>query len=247
MLDRRRLAPPLWAQVMNNLQANVIAPLPRGEAIPSEGELQARYGVSRVVIRRAVDELCRLGVLRKEQGRGTFVSHTPVEDVIGHISSWTSLVTRSGYAASTGARAVDLVAVPPHLRAVFGAEVERTVRLRRTRLIDGRPATLAVGYIPSDLVRDVSVFERTESMYEGMGLLGIVLVRAQQVIRARAATEAEAEALEVHPGYPLIQVERVAYNAAGRAVSFDVTTSRGDVVQYRAELHRLDGAEGSGA
>ena len=44
-----------------------------GEAIPSEQELAARFGVSQGTVRKAVDELAAENVLVRKQGKGTFV------------------------------------------------------------------------------------------------------------------------------------------------------------------------------
>lgn len=44
-----------------------------GEQIPTEGELSKMYNISRITIRRAIEELCQQGYLKKIQGKGTFV------------------------------------------------------------------------------------------------------------------------------------------------------------------------------
>lgn len=213
MLDRGRAALPLWVQVMHDLSNHVVLSTPVGAPIPSESELQKRYRVSRVVIRQAVDELCRMGVVRKEQGRGTFVRLGPIEDQIGDISSWTSIVSRSGRRPSTGSRQVDVVALPGELSDVFPYDTAEIVRVRRVRLIDEVPVTLATGYIPRAFVLDLEAFARHESLYRALEQHGVHLARATQVIRARAATVSEARDLLVEREFPLIQVERVSFDA----------------------------------
>lgn len=239
MLDRGQTAAPLWVQVMNDLSNHMVLATPVGAPIPSETELQQRYQVSRVVIRRAVDELCRIGLLRKEQGRGTFVQLGPIEDRIGDISSWTSIVSRSGRRPSTGSREVQTIGLPHELAAIFTAGTTEVVRVCRVRLIDDVPVTLATGYIPKELVPNVTAFAAHESLYRALEALGIQLARATQIIRARAATATEAEALLVERDFPLIQVERISLDQSGRPIVFDVTTSRGDVVHYKAELNSI--------
>ena len=66
---------PLYQQIFEEIKSaieeGVYAPK---ERIPSEPELAAQYGVSRITVRRAVEDLCAEGYLVKQQGRGTFVS-----------------------------------------------------------------------------------------------------------------------------------------------------------------------------
>ena len=66
---------PLYQQIFEEIKSaieeGVYAPK---ERIPSEPELAAQYGVSRITVRRAVEDLCVEGYLVKQQGRGTFVS-----------------------------------------------------------------------------------------------------------------------------------------------------------------------------
>ena len=66
---------PLYQQIKEDIKSAI----ERGkykpqEQIPTEPELSAEYSVSRVTVRRAVEELCSEGYLVKMQGRGTFVS-----------------------------------------------------------------------------------------------------------------------------------------------------------------------------
>ena len=67
-------AEPLYRQLMARIRDDVSSGVyPAESQIPSEQEMCARYGVSRVTVRRAISELTDEGILRKQQGKGTFV------------------------------------------------------------------------------------------------------------------------------------------------------------------------------
>ena len=67
-------AEPLYRQLMARIRDDVSSGVyPPESQIPSEQEMCARYGVSRVTVRRAISELTDEGILRKQQGKGTFV------------------------------------------------------------------------------------------------------------------------------------------------------------------------------
>lgn len=65
---------PLYQQLMEDIKYAIEdGKYQPEEKIPSEPELSELYSVSRITVRRAVDELCAQGYLVKKQGKGTFV------------------------------------------------------------------------------------------------------------------------------------------------------------------------------
>lgn len=65
---------PLYMQLMTELRNKIESGYyVAGDKIPTEADLEKTYGVSRITIRKAIEELCRLGYLEKQQGKGTFV------------------------------------------------------------------------------------------------------------------------------------------------------------------------------
>lgn len=67
-------AVPLYQQVMDDLKGEIARGVyPAGSRIPAEMELAKSYGVGRITVRRAIEELSRAGYLNRQQGRGTFV------------------------------------------------------------------------------------------------------------------------------------------------------------------------------
>jgi 5-formyltetrahydrofolate cyclo-ligase len=76
-LPRGSASPPLYRQVCDQIEALAMGvPLGDEAPLPPEGQLLARFGVSRGTLRRATEELARQGLLRIEPGRGTFVVHS---------------------------------------------------------------------------------------------------------------------------------------------------------------------------
>lgn len=65
---------PLYAQIVEQLQRDIQSGLySQTGRLPTEGELSNQYNVSRITIRRAVDELVSQGLVEKKQGKGTFL------------------------------------------------------------------------------------------------------------------------------------------------------------------------------
>ena len=78
-------ATPLYQQIYDDLKAAIKGgTYKNGDRIPSEAELSQSYGVSRITVRRAMEDLCSDGFLVKMQGRGTFVVGTDGRIVYVH-------------------------------------------------------------------------------------------------------------------------------------------------------------------
>ena len=132
-------AVPLYQQVMDDLKGEIARGVyPAGSRIPAEMELAKSYGVGRVTVRRAIEELSRAGYLNRQQGRGTFVCAPKLKRKIrqkGDVQSFTE-----GCAANDmvpGARLVSrTVVAATHEDAAFfdvepGCELIVVERVRR--------------------------------------------------------------------------------------------------------------------
>lgn len=79
MMLEKNARQPLYIQLMTELKSQIESGYyTAGDKIPTEAELEKIYGVSRITIRKTVEELCRLGYLEKQQGKGTFVKEPKI-------------------------------------------------------------------------------------------------------------------------------------------------------------------------
>ena len=140
-------AVPLYQQVMDDLKGEiargVYAP---GSRIPSEMELAKSYGVGRITVRRAIEELSRAGYLNRQQGRCTFVCAPKLKRKIrqkGDVQSFTEGCAANDMVA--GARLVSrtVVAATREDAAFFGVEPGcELIVVERVRTADGVPVML---------------------------------------------------------------------------------------------------------
>lgn len=121
---------------------------------PSENELAADHGVSRLTARAALQELERWHLVRRTRGAGTFVA-PQLDYTISRFlpPSWHEVVRRAGHRPRTELLAVDVEAAPPDVAADLGlAPGSPTVVVRRCGRVDDRPATVATSWFPPDVV-----------------------------------------------------------------------------------------------
>lgn len=92
---------PLYIQLKDAIKAAIKdETFPNKEKIPTEKELEKQFLVSRITVRRAIDELCQENYLVKKQGKGTFVKRKKVERRVEPILSFAEACKANNRVAS---------------------------------------------------------------------------------------------------------------------------------------------------
>ena len=211
-----------------------------GQAIPSEMELAARFKVSQGTVRKAVDELAGENLLVRRQGKGTFVA-THAEE--GTQYRFLRLHADSGTEAGLQRRLLDcrrMRASADVVRALELKSGETAVQVRRLLLAQDVPVVLDDIWLPGPLFKGLTS-EKLAGYRGPMYRLfetefGVRMIRAEEKIRAVAAAAAEAELLDVHPGAPLLLVERLAFTYDDKPVEYRRGLYNTAAHHYRNEL-----------
>ncbi len=206
-----------------------------GDHLPSDADLCAEFGVSRMTARSAMQRLVDEGLVVRDPGRGTFVAVPPAHRRANNLLSFTEEMRRRGRVArsmivgrSTGP-ATDAEAVL--LRIVEGDPV---ARLRRIRFADDEPIAVENAVLVGAAASIVlSADVESGSLHSALAEAGFQLVRGQATISAEAATPQDAELLAMKAGDPLLVERRVILDQRGAPV--EATESR-----YPASRYALD-------
>lgn len=204
-LDRRS-GVPLHRQIRERL-AGAIEHGRGGCHFPSDRELSAVFGVSRLTVRQAVDALVRDGVLYRVQGRGTFVRNTGLAERVTattFLQPWLS--GRQGYRLVvdelTRTRAEEQE-VTGWLECAPGAEV---VRVRRSRFVEEARVAVDIRFLPFDLARSLTTADVAGGPLSGylQKQVGVQVARGHMAVLARPAGAEEARWLDLRPGDPVL-------------------------------------------
>lgn len=229
---------PLYVQVRERLRAELNR-IEEGEPIPVEAELEKRFGVSRITIRRAVEELASEGLLLRQQGKGTFVQRPKLAHELSLITSWTDQLKRLGFAPRTAHRKCKEEIASPHVAETLRlGPSEKVVEIQRVRLAQREPISYMINYIPSRLVPEFlnrkftqeSLYEHLESEY------GLFAAMAVDEVGSRLANDEEAIALKIDKKSPVLSVRRLSYLGDGTPLELAYVTSRGGRYQYEVTL-----------
>lgn len=210
-----------------------------GEALPPERLLSQRFHVSRMTLRRAVEELVREGRLTRRQGSGTFVAEAKIAQGLS-VTSFSEDMRLRGAKPSSRTLDVSRMEAGPKLgKKLEVAAGDQVIRVSRLRLADDAPMALETLHVPVAIAPELdgpalaqaSFYEILRKQY------GILLASGVQTIEATVTDELESEVLEVAPHSPAFLFERTSRSRDGRVVEFVRSVYRGDRYQFRVDLH----------
>jgi DNA-binding GntR family transcriptional regulator len=127
---------------------------PAGSLLPSEAELSAEFGASRVTIRRALDVLREDGLVAARQGFGWFVAAEPVRQHLASLGTIEAQLAGSGIANERRVVEFAFVEPPERVRRLLG--VDSVLRVQRVNLADGEPFAVVTVWCPAELGRKLS-------------------------------------------------------------------------------------------
>ncbi len=213
------------------------------DQIPVEEDLCAHFSLSRTTVRKALDALVNLGLLRREQGRGTFVAEPKlVEGLVNRPIGFFDDMTERGIQVVSRVLALQRI-VPPatvarELELAPGATV---IEVRRLRSILDQPVVLGSSFVPYDLCPDLLEADLTNTgLYQFLREHGgYKTSRAKSFVEAVSADDMEAEMLGVEVGAPLLMIESTVYLADGRPIDYFKARHRGDRLRLIIESQGL--------
>jgi DNA-binding GntR family transcriptional regulator len=214
-----------------------------GDRLPTEQDLAAWLGVSRMTLRHALAELAQRGLVLRAVGRsgGTFVAEPKVEQDLTVLAGFSEQLRKHGLVAGARVLAAAEIKASPAASAALEISVGAPVyEVRRLRLAGGQPILIEHSLFPAERCPGLLGYRLDGSLYELLEeKYGERPHRAKESLEPVCAGVREAEALGVAEGAPLMLVERTAYSRAGRPLEFARDLFRGDrtkVVVWTTEL-----------
>jgi GntR family transcriptional regulator len=222
------------ADLAAKIRAGHYAP---GEALPSQRDLSASYGVTLMTLRQALRQLSDEGLISQQAGRGTFVSPPHLAYQLGSLQSFVDDLRKQGHEVRTVVVGRSLRRIPARVATQLRtAPGETALRLERVREFAGRPAIHQVSWIrrPSaERVRDVDF--TTVSLYAALAECGVAVARASEKIRPGLLDPAIASHLGEPAGSPVLLSDRITYTLDATAVVADHATILGSMMEIRTD------------
>jgi len=234
----KNLAMPLYHQLQRHLQAEIESgKWHADEQLPNEAKLAERFGVSKITVRQALQELVELGYVRREQGRGTFVTRRKFDEGPRELTSFTEEMRRHSLVASSRLLSQTVVDADARVAHALGMAARSPVYvLKRVRLSAGKPVSVQTAHIPAELVPGLAMDEAA-SLYDILqARYDLYPARARETYTAAAADQAVAELLEIPTASPVFAVERITMSLNELPFEFVQSIVRGDRYSIVLEL-----------
>ncbi len=223
---RRDGSTSLWRQIAAAIAAEIAdGRRPAGAQLPTEAQFSAQFAVNRHTVRRAIEDLVRQGLVRVEQGRGSFVAEDVLDYAVSARTRFSETVRRHNREPS--GRALDLreTEADPATAAALGLPAGgRVLRLERLGLADGRPVSLGTHCFPAARFPGLLALLRSSATISAaLAAVGVVDYRRQLTrVIARMPQPQEAELLEMSRSRPLLVTESLNVDVDGTVVEFGV-------------------------
>jgi len=238
---------PLYIQVQETLKEMIEdVEFGPGERIPAERELSGMLGVSRMTVRRAVENLITFGLLERRSTSGTYVREPQVVRHVGthYPIGITQLLEQEGAQAGSRLLAFERMRAPRKVASYLNLRVgEVVIMFRRLRLVNGIPFCIETSYLSAELVPDLSAadFDKNASFYRLMRERhGINIVRNEGVVKLSRCTQEEAELLDLEPGDPVMFMRAVSFDTDDRCIEYLKSINHPDRVAFRTFRHLKD-------
>lgn len=233
---------PLYVQIRENIRTKIEnREIKVGTQLPAEADLADMFGVSRMTVRRAIEDLVMDGLLIRKHGTGTIVSSRKV------VRDYTKLTSFHEDAQSRGMHPISRILkmeliLPPDdcIEKLMIKETEKIYHIMRLRNVDDNQIiALHELFISQSLcpwIEDVDL--ENESLYELYEKHGMAIEWGNQIVEAHSATEEQANYLQIPAGSPLLYSERVSYTANNIPVERVIAVSPGERFSINLILRR---------
>ena len=220
------------------------------EGLPAEMLLAEQFGVGRVTVRRALEQLVQEGLISRVAGRGTFPTapptHAPAAATKGQIRPTRLAGLMENIVSASLSNSVKVLdwrvveasgQVAEQLQLPVGSKVRKAVRRRSSR--EG-PLSYITIWVPESLARGITRQDlASKPILQLLEEAGVELGRARQTISARQADAVVARELDVAIGTALLQVRRLVYDSQDRPVQWLEGLYRPDRYEYQMEVSSI--------
>jgi GntR family transcriptional regulator len=208
--------------------------------MPSESQMMATFGVSRITIRQALGDLQKEGLIFKVMGKGSFVAKPKAFQSLSRLQGFGEAMAPAGYETYSMLLSAREVPASPIVAQRLDLQAGDAVfEIQRLRYLNREPISVDVSYFPPELGQRLTqedlaardIFVILENDY------GRNLTHADVQIEAISADESLAHHLGIAEASPLLRIERLTF-ADQEPIDFEFLYYRGDAFQYRLRIDR---------
>jgi GntR family transcriptional regulator len=233
---------PLYHQIKQNIRDLIDNDvLHSGDLLPSERELSEFYGVNRLTVRQALNDLVNEGMLRRQRGVGTFIAESKLTQVLDRVLGFSERIQEAGHRPSSRQLSLEIISAPVsvarRLGILPGSSVYKLVRLRCS---DEEPVMLETAYLPEVLFPGLATIDfSSTSLYQILSdRFNCLILEAEEQLEPVLLADYEAKMLEADPSTLGMLVESTSFNQFGKIIEIGKAVVRGDRARFMFHIRR---------
>lgn len=230
----------IYSDIKNNILTNHYR---AGKPLPTQEVLSAKYDVSRLTLKKALNLLLDEGLIVSKQGSGTFVRNQPLttNDELLPLDMPIG-VTYSHRDQEITSRVLDFGARLPTKEEQKNLAIkanEPVYEIKRERFVNEKKYSYEHTIMPVNIVPlDEKAVEG--SIYDFLGEHKIAMTDARRIVYAQGATEEIAKGLNITSGDPVLTIEQVAFDQNGRPFEYSHSSFLSEKSKFVLDVHRAE-------
>lgn len=208
------------------------------QQLPLEKEMCEYYNVSRITIKKAVDQLVSEGLVVKRRGAGTFIKDLASDEAKElSMSRQFKGFSEDHKSESVSSKIVKFEVINPDEEVADKLRItveDFVYHIIRVRYSDNIPFVIEYTYMPISLIPGIKNDVLENSIYRYIeDSLKLKIKSAHRTIRAISPNDIEQEYLEIDKGFPILEVEQIGFLDNGKAFEYSKSHHRGDKIEFR--------------
>jgi len=226
---------PLYLQVKEKILEDIKLNYKVNDIIPAEGQLEQKYKVSRITIRKAIEVLEKEDIVVKKQGRGTFVTEKKILYDANSIGSLTQRLSKQKHLLTTKSIHFEIIEEEHFVKDFLPCS--KLLCIKRVRLLDEVPFALMTNYFDVNTVPDIDKKLNLESLYSFLKEeYNIEFHNAEEIVEAIAANKEDSEKLNIAEGSPLLSLKRYSFDQYNNPIEYSNLVIIGDMYKHKITL-----------
>lgn len=232
---------PLYQQLYDTIKSKIQnGDYKVGEQIPSESQLSSQYGISRVTVRNAIQQLVDEQILVKKHGKGTFVSMPVYVESLATEGSFSKALRAMGLDPSTNVISIKKGQAGQHLGGCLGINPEaEAITVQRVRLINGTPVILEYDYFVNGFdflfTADLSDTPLLDTIFKHKGITAKYF---DYMVEVHFSTKEQSRYLDCLAGAPLLRVNQTVLTEEQTIVYYNEQFIMSDRYKLTVRSHR---------
>lgn len=226
---------PLYIQLKDKILKDIKNNYKVGDLIPTESQMEEFYKVSRITVRKAIEELQKENIVEKKQGKGTFVKEPYILYDANSIGSLTQRLAKQNILLTTKSISFELIQTEHYVKDLL--KCEKLLCIKRLRMINDTPFAYMLNYIDDTRVPNLKDKFNIQSLYTFFKEeYKIEFYNAKETIEAKAANKKIAKLLDIEKKSPLLCLRRLSYDKFDRPIEYSDIVIKSDMYIHQITL-----------